>query len=131
MLQPRPIQPQKMAGGDRRTDRAKRAQPTAKLDLKASLLDDLTDLVKMHRLAATRPVEIDDVKPLRTGLRPEPRRRRRLARIDGARVEVTLREPHNLPVEDVNRGVEDHAAGTQLETKFASSASPSSEDFSG
>ena len=75
-------------------------------------------------------VEVDDVQEARAGVDPRLRGLERIVVVDGLVLEAAVRQPHRLAAADVDRRVEDHAA-TRTPTKLRSSASPSSEDFSG
>ena len=132
------------AGGERRADRLGGAQPAADLHRHVDSRRDPLDVLEVRRRAGARAVEVDDVQRPRAVVDPAswPRRADRRRR-RSAGVEVAAREPHRLAVEDVDRRQQDHAraaAGRGAAappqprtgaTKFASSASPSPEDFSG
>ena len=117
-LRPRP---------QRLADRGERAQAAAVLDRHARLARDPAQVVDRLRRAGARAVEVDDVQEARARLDPRLRGGQRVVVVDGLVLEAALDEAHRLAVEDVDGRVEDHAAAT----KFASSASPSREDFSG
>src|SRR5215210_2229744 len=113
--------PQRLADG------LEGAQAPAVLHRHARLARDPAQVLDRLRLAGARAVEVDDVEEPRARLDPRPRGRQRIVVVDGRVLEAALDEAHRPAVEDVDGGIEDHAAAT----KFASSASPSREDFSG
>ena len=66
-------------------------------------------MLDVLRLAEHRTVEIDDVEPLGTLLRPDTRLIDRVVVVDLHRVEPALLKPHGLAVEDVDCGEDLHA----------------------
>ena len=118
------------AGAERVADGADGPQPAAVLDRDPGPGGDPPEVVERRRRAGAGAVEVDDVQVARARLDPRPRGLQRIVVVDGLRVEVAVREPHGAPAADVDRGVEDHAA-TWAPANVRSSASPSSEDFSG
>ena len=113
--------------------RAEGAQAAAALHRHLELGGDLLDVVQVLRRAALRAVEVDDVQEAGTGLHPGPRRLQRGVLVDRGLGEVALHEAHRAALVDVDRRVEDHAGTLRVASvaKFASSASPCAEDFSG
>ncbi len=99
-------------------------------------------MLKVDGLAAAGAVEIDDVECARASGDPPPGSLERIGVINGLRVEVALRQPHGLAVEDVDRRQEDHAPAEavvaacaacppHMRTKLPSIRRPCAEDFSG
>ena len=118
------------AGRQRLAHRLDRAQAAAVLHRHVRAGDDPPQVIDRDRLAGLGAVEVDDVKEARARLHPGLRGRRRIVVVDRLRLEAAVREPHRLAAADVDRRVEDHAT-TGAPAKLRSSASPSSEDFSG
>ena len=95
-------------------------------------LGDPAQVLERPRLALPRPVQVDHVQPPRARLHPRQRGLERIVVVDGLLLVAAVREPHRVPVADVDGRVEDHAATrAQMRVKLRSSASPLREDFSG
>ena len=104
-----------------RRGRPRRPAPACRTDA-----GDRGDHRPVHRLAAARRVEVDDVDPRRAGVGEHPRLADRVVAVDGLAVEVALVQAHAPPVAQVDRGVQLHHAPppAQRSTKLASMRRP-------
>jgi hypothetical protein len=99
------------AGIEGSGDIVSRTQPPAGLHRHGHRLADPHQLLDVHGRPRTRAVQVDDVKRLRALLGPAPRRVDRVGVEGGLAVVVALHQPHGSTLADVDRRVEDHAAG--------------------
>ena len=129
------------AGFDHVPDRFDRPQAAADLYGHVEFTGDPLDVLEVRRRAGARAVEIDNVEIASPVLDPAPRGIERVGVVHGPGVEVALREPDGLAVEDVDRRQQDHARAASARVvllcaahsalKLASIRRPSAEDFSG
>jgi hypothetical protein len=120
------------AGRERLAHRLDRAQAAAVLHRRTGRVHDPLEVLERLRRPGARAVEVDHVQVVGAGVDPRLRGRQRVVVVDGRLVVVALAQADRAPAEDVDRRVEDHAATrAQTPAKLRSSASPSTEDFSG
>ena len=118
---------ERRAGRDHPVDRSAIADPAADLDRQRRRFDDRTDQRLLLWCAGERTVEIDDVQAIRTAVDERCHELDRALGEHGRALAPAFFEPHRAAVEEIDRGIQLHAAST----KRRSIASPTAWLFSG